>query len=71
MVKEHANDEGAIWIQGFFQNCKILLQNGFEFDHQTGSHKVDYNLQTKKATVPYHKKDLLKGLYYQFLNRQA
>ncbi len=49
---------------------KILLQNGFEFDHQTGSHKVYYNLQTKRrVTVPYHKRDLPKGTLLSILKQ--
>jgi len=38
---------------------KLLLQNGFELDHQTGSHRVYYNKHTKKrVTVPFHRKEL-------------
>ena len=41
---------------------KILLENGFVLDHQTGSHRIYLNEETKKrVVVPYHKKDLPKG----------
>jgi predicted RNA binding protein YcfA (HicA-like mRNA interferase family) len=49
---------------------KLLLENGFEFDHQTGSHKVYYNPSTKKrAVVPYHKRDLPKGTLLSILKQ--
>ena len=49
---------------------EILLQNGFEFDHQTGSHRVYYNPETKKrAVVPYHRKDLPKGTLLSILKQ--
>jgi len=41
---------------------RILLKHGFILDHQTGSHRVYFNKDTKKRViVPYHKKDLPKG----------
>jgi predicted RNA binding protein YcfA (HicA-like mRNA interferase family) len=41
---------------------KRLIKLGFIEDHQTGSHKVFYNPETKKrAIVPFHVKDLPKG----------
>ena len=41
---------------------KILIEHGFELDHQTGSHRVYFNKTTKKrVVVPYHRKDLPKG----------
>ena len=49
---------------------KLLLEDGFEFDHQTGSHKVYYNPSTKKrAVVPYHKRDLPKGTLLSILKQ--
>ncbi len=49
---------------------KLLLENGFELDHQTGSHKVYYNPSTKKrAVVPYHKRDLPKGTLSSILKQ--
>jgi len=47
---------------------KLLLKNGFVLDHQTGSHRVYYNKETKKrVVVPYHKKDLPKGTLISIL----
>jgi predicted RNA binding protein YcfA (HicA-like mRNA interferase family) len=41
---------------------KILKSCGFNLDHSTGSHFIFYNSETKKrATVPYHRKDIPKG----------
>ena len=41
---------------------QILEQLGFQLDHTTGSHFVFYHSQTKRrATVPFHRKDLPKG----------
>lgn len=41
---------------------KLLKKEGFNEDHQTGSHKVFYNVKNKKrVVVPYHKKDLPIG----------
>ncbi|MCL5023042.1 MAG: type II toxin-antitoxin system HicA family toxin [Nitrospirae bacterium] len=38
---------------------RILLQHGFVLDHQTGSHRVYYNLEKKRrVVVPYHRKEL-------------
>ncbi|HDZ87851.1 MAG TPA: type II toxin-antitoxin system HicA family toxin [Nitrospirae bacterium] len=49
---------------------KILLQNGFELDHQTGSHRVYYNSVTKRrAVVPYHKRDIPKGTLLSILKQ--
>ncbi len=49
---------------------KILLQNGFELDHQTGSHRVYYNSASKRrVVVPYHKKDLPKGTLISILKQ--
>jgi len=49
---------------------KLLLKNGFELDHQTGSHRVYYNSETKKrVVVPYHKQDLPKGTLLSILKQ--
>lgn len=49
---------------------RILVQNGFELDHQTGSHRVYYNSATKKrVVVPYHRKDLPKGTLNSILKQ--
>jgi predicted RNA binding protein YcfA (HicA-like mRNA interferase family) len=49
---------------------KLLLRNGFELDHQTGSHRVYYNSKTKKrVVVPYHKQDLPKGTLLSILKQ--
>lgn len=40
---------------------RLLLNNGFVFDRQKGSHKVFWNKETGKiAVVPMHSKDLKK-----------
>jgi predicted RNA binding protein YcfA (HicA-like mRNA interferase family) len=47
---------------------KLLLQHGFELDHQTGSHRVYFNKTTKKrAIVPYHRKELPRGTLISIL----
>ncbi len=49
---------------------KLLLQHGFEFDHQTGSHRVYYNRAAKKrVTVPFHKKELPRGTLVSILKQ--
>lgn len=49
---------------------KLLLQNGFDLDHQTGSHRVYYNKTTKKrVTVPYHKRELPRGTLISILKQ--
>lgn len=51
---------------------KILKQNGFLLDHTTGSHFVFYHPKTKKrATVPYHTKDLPKGTLFSILKQSG
>lgn len=47
---------------------RLLLDNGFVFDRQKGSHKVFWNNKTKKtAVVPMHAKDLKKGTEQRIL----
>ena len=42
---------------------KLLKENGFEVISQNGSHVKMKNLKTDKTViVPYHSKDLKKGL---------
>jgi predicted RNA binding protein YcfA (HicA-like mRNA interferase family) len=49
---------------------KLLLQHGFELDHQTGSHRVYFNKTTKKrVTVPYHRKELPRGTLISILKQ--
>ncbi len=49
---------------------KLLIRNGFELDHQTGSHRVYYNKTTKKrVTVPYHKRELPRGTLLSILKQ--
>ena len=41
---------------------RILLQNGFIFIRQNGSHRIYYNQQTNRTVVvPFHSKELKKG----------
>lgn len=47
---------------------KIIKKLGFQLDHKTGSHFIFYNPKTKKrAVVPIHPKDLLKGTLMSIL----
>jgi len=47
---------------------KILLENGFVLDHQTGSHRVYFNRNTRKrVVVPYHKRELPRGTLMSIL----
>jgi predicted RNA binding protein YcfA (HicA-like mRNA interferase family) len=49
---------------------KLLLQHGFELDHQTGSHRVYFNKTIKKrVTVPYHRKELPRGTLISILKQ--
>jgi predicted RNA binding protein YcfA (HicA-like mRNA interferase family) len=49
---------------------RLLTTNGFELDHQTGSHRVYYNPENKKrVVVPYHKKDLPRGTLLAILKQ--
>ena len=49
---------------------KLLLEHGFALDHQTGSHRVYYNAETKKrVVVPYHKRDLPKSTLLSILKQ--
>ena len=46
----------------------LLKKAGFEIDHVTGSHYILYNPSTKKrATVPFHRKDIPKGTLHSIL----
>ncbi len=47
---------------------KFLEKLGFRLDHATGRHFIFYSLKTKKrAVVPSHQKDLLKGTLLSIL----
>jgi len=46
----------------------IIQKEGFEIDHITGSHYILYRpLDGKRATIPYHSKDLPKGTFVSIL----
>lgn len=48
---------------------RILIKHyGFYLDHQTGSHRILLNPQTKRmAVVPMHDKDLKEGTLHSIL----
>ena len=49
---------------------KLLKQNGFQVVAQNGSHVKMRNPETgKQTTVPYHSKDLRKGLEQEILKQ--
>jgi predicted RNA binding protein YcfA (HicA-like mRNA interferase family) len=48
-----------------------LRRDGFEIDHQTGSHVVLYHpIKKRRVTVPSHSRDLGRGLTRRII-RQA
>jgi predicted RNA binding protein YcfA (HicA-like mRNA interferase family) len=50
------------------QLIKILERKGYTFNHATGSHYFYKNLTNKKiAVVPFHNKDIGKGLLNSIL----
>lgn len=50
------------------QMVKLLLDNGFVFERQKGSHAIYVNKKTDKiAVVPMHCKDLKKGTEQKIL----
>lgn len=50
---------------------RILLDNGFHFDHQTGSHRVYKHAATgRTVVVPFHPRDLPVWLIHR-IARQA
>lgn len=52
------------------QMIKYLKQNGFIEVRQEGSHKFFINEETnRRTTVPYHCKDLTKGLEHEILKQ--
>ena len=49
---------------------KLLKENGFETISQNGSHVKLRNLKTGRTViVPYHSKDLKKGMEQEILKR--
>ena len=49
---------------------KLLKRNGFQVVTQNGSHVKMRNPETgKQTTVPYHSKDLKKGLEQEILKQ--
>lgn len=52
------------------QMIKLLEKNGFIADRQNGSHIIFENPETNRTTtVPYHCKDLKKGLEQKILKQ--
>lgn len=47
---------------------KLLLQKGFQFVRQKGSHRL-YRKGDLRVTVPYHKKDLKPGTLQSILKQ--
>lgn len=48
----------------------LLVDNGFKIINQTGSHVKLRNKETGKCTiVPFHKKDIPKGLEHSILKQ--
>ena len=49
---------------------KVLEKKGFVFDRSKGSHYIYYHPETKKrVVVPFHKKDLPKGTFFEILKQ--
>jgi Predicted periplasmic or secreted lipoprotein len=49
---------------------KLLEENGFEMIRSRGSHRFYVNKSTgKKTTIPFHSKDLKKGLEQAILKQ--
>ncbi len=49
---------------------KILQDLGFQLDHKTGSHFIFYDPKNKRrATIPFHTKDLPKGTFISILKQ--
>jgi predicted RNA binding protein YcfA (HicA-like mRNA interferase family) len=49
---------------------KVLEKKGFVLDRSKGSHRLYYNLDTKRRVViPFHKKDLPKGTLFEILKQ--
>lgn len=49
---------------------RILKKLGFQLDHKTGSHFIFYDAGNKRrATVPFHVKDLPKGTLLSILKQ--
>ena len=56
--------------QTVIKSAEILKENGFEVISQNGSHVKMKNLKTDKTViVPYHSKDLKKGLEQAILKQ--
>lgn len=52
------------------QMIKLLKDNGFVEVRQNGSHKFFINYKTdRQTTVPYHSKDLAKGMEQAILKQ--
>jgi predicted RNA binding protein YcfA (HicA-like mRNA interferase family) len=50
---------------------RVLVRRGFEFDRSKGSHHIYIHPVTRRrATVPFHKRDIPKGTFREIL-RQA
>ncbi|MDP8206178.1 MAG: type II toxin-antitoxin system HicA family toxin [Candidatus Electryonea clarkiae] len=48
---------------------RALKKAGFFIDHQKGSHIYFLHANGKRTTVPYHKKDIGKGLLHEILKQ--
>lgn len=47
----------------------LLEKNGWIFDHSTGSHRIFYKAGFRPVTVPFHSKELSKGLEQSILKQ--
>lgn len=49
---------------------KVLEKKGLVLDRSKGSHRLYYNLDTKRrVSIPFHKKDLPKGTLFEILKQ--
>ena len=60
------NRLGSIKPKEFIRRLK---QAGFQIDHQTGSHIILYNPTGRRLTVPYHIKEMKRGLMFGLIKQ--
>jgi len=57
---------GSIKPKEFIRRLK---KAGFYIDHQTGSHVILFDEEGHRVVVPYHAKDLKKGLVFGLIKQ--
>lgn len=63
-----SNRLGSIKPKEFIRRLKKM---GFRIDHQTGSHIVLFNKEGRRIIVPFHAKEMKRGLLFGLIKQSG